>query len=235
MFLAGLCYYLSDPLDLNSHTSVAMTETPQKETLIGQFMHPAQSIEHCYEIKKSEFICQLHQVEDRAAAMKMLGAAREQYPDARHHCWAYILGDPKQAMSQAFNDDGEPSGTAGKPILNVLQHRDMGNTMAIVVRYFGGIKLGAGGLVRAYSQATQQAIELCSLSPFIAKRQLALVCPYELEPSLRRFLEQNHGAIEAQEYAEMAKLLISLPEQSIASFKVWLSHHFQIKCSFDEE
>ncbi|GAA6152079.1 YigZ family protein [Pseudoteredinibacter isoporae] len=201
----------------------------------GQFYLPAETFEHCYEIKKSEFICQLHEVSDRAAAMSVLASAREQYPDARHHCWAYILGSPRQAISQAFNDDGEPSGTAGKPILNVLQHRGLGNTMAIVVRYFGGIKLGAGGLVRAYSQATQQAIERCPLACFVPRQLLTLDCPYDLEPALRRFLEQHQGVVLEQQYDRSAQFRISLPKPEIPAFKTWLSHHFQINCAFEDE
>ncbi|MBB6522008.1 YigZ family protein [Pseudoteredinibacter isoporae] len=200
----------------------------------GQFFLPAEPFEHCYEIKKSEFICQLHEVLDRAAAMAVLAQAREQYPDARHHCWAYILGAPAQALSQAFNDDGEPSGTAGKPILNVLQHRNMGNTMAIVVRYFGGIKLGAGGLVRAYSQATQQAIELCPLRRFVPRQIASLDCPYDLEPVLRRFLDQHQGNVIEQQYSSSAQFKISLPKPEIPAFKTWLSHHFQINCAFED-
>lgn len=211
-----------------SHDKPSESEEPLTD---GQFFLPAQSFEHCYEIKKSEFICQLHEVVDRPAAMAALSQAREQYPDARHHCWAYILGE---VVSQAFNDDGEPSGTAGKPILNVLQHRGMGNTMAIVVRYFGGIKLGAGGLVRAYSQATQQAIELCPLARFVPKQLASLDCPYDLEPTLRRFLGQHNGSVIEQKYDSSAKFKISLPKPEVPIFKTWLSHHFQIICDFKD-
>ena len=197
----------------------------------GEFLLPAQTFQHEYEVKKSEFICQLYEVKTRVEAMKALAQAKAEYPDARHHCWAYILGDVK---SQAFNDDGEPSGTAGKPILNVLQHRSMGNTMAIVIRYFGGVKLGAGGLVRAYSQATQQAIELCPLKRFVPQKVMTLDCPYELEPSLRRFLTQHDAWIIRQEYAGTAQFDISFPESQLASVESWLANNFQITVFADE-
>lgn len=199
----------------------------------GSFNLPAELTEHRYDIKKSAFICQLHPVTDRVEATAALDAARQQYPDARHHCWAFILGDPRQPIAQAFNDDGEPAGTAGKPIMNVLQHRQLGNTMAIVVRYFGGIKLGAGGLVRAYSQATQQAIEAANLTRFIPQRELALDCPYQEEPVLRRFLDQHQGRIVQQHYGERAEFLVALPVAHMDAFTAWLAQHFQIHCQLD--
>lgn len=209
--------------------SVAMpTEQNQSTDLPfakGEFLLPQSMFRHKYEVKKSEFICLLYSVESRAEAMSVLAQAKVQYPDARHHCWAYILG---LATSQAFNDDGEPSGTAGKPILNVLQHRGMGNTMAIVVRYFGGVKLGAGGLVRAYSQATQQAIELCPLKRFVPQKTMTLDCPYELEPNLRRFLTQHDACIIRQDYGSTAQFDISFPESKLPDVESWLSNHFQV-------
>lgn len=102
-------------------------------------------------LKKSEFIAYAYPVTSRGQAMFHVEQLREQYPDARHFCWAYIIGDPDNTTSAGFDDDGEPSGTAGRPILNVLQHKSIGNVIVIVVRYFGGIKLGAGGLTRAYA------------------------------------------------------------------------------------
>ncbi|MCW8886021.1 MAG: YigZ family protein [Motiliproteus sp.] len=109
---------------------------------------PQQRIEVETEIKKSRFIAWADRAENRDQAMAVLSEARNRYPDARHHCWAYLIGNPAQPKTQAMSDDGEPSGTAGKPILNVLQHNEIGDVMIVVSRYFGGIKLGAGGLVR---------------------------------------------------------------------------------------
>jgi len=107
------------------------------------------------EIKKSRFIGLAKQINDREQGMLWLAKVKATYPDARHHCWAYLLGNPSCATNAGMGDDGEPSGTAGKPILNVLQHKGVGDIMLIVVRYFGGIKLGAGGLNRTYGQAAQ--------------------------------------------------------------------------------
>lgn len=115
------------------------------------------TVEH--EIKRSRFIALVEHVEDRQQAFHYIEQIKIRYPDARHHCWAYVAGPPEGATRIAFNDDGEPQGTAGKPILNVLQHHKVGEVLVVVVRYFGGIKLGTGGLVRAYSGVTQAAME----------------------------------------------------------------------------
>lgn len=98
--------------------------------------------QHKLDIKKSRFIAWAEKVTNRQEAMAFLERSKQTYPDAGHHCWAYQLGHPQSPISAAMSDDGEPSGTAGKPILNVLQHKNIGDVMVIVIRYFGGIKLG---------------------------------------------------------------------------------------------
>jgi len=105
-------------------------------------------------IKKSEFICTLIPVNDEKLIDETIQTYKEKYKDATHNCVAYIVGTKERA-----NDDGEPSGTAGLPMLNVLKKQELTNIIAIVTRYFGGIKLGAGGLTRAYSQAVSQALK----------------------------------------------------------------------------
>lgn len=172
---------------------------------------PAQKVELEYEIKKSRFICWIAPATSREEAIQFVELAKQQYPDARHHCWAYVIGNPSNAASAAANDDGEPSGTAGKPILNVLQHQQIGDVVAVVIRYFGGIKLGAGGLVRAYSRSTQQASELLRLIDQIPHQEVNIECEYADEPALRRWVENQNGNFLASEYAQNASLTISLP------------------------
>lgn len=175
------------------------------------YLIPAAPTEHCHEIKNSKFIARVEHAEHRASAMAVLAQAKQDYPDARHHCWAYLLGDPAQPLSAAFSDDGEPLGTAGKPILNVLNHRGVGDIMVVVIRYFGGIKLGAGGLVRAYSAATQQAIEKLSTQQLVPKVELTLRCEYAQEPDLRRFIANLQGSIIDADYSMDLRLVISVP------------------------
>ena len=104
-------------------------------------------------VKKSQFICSLFPTRTKAESKAIIQKINEQYADATHNCTAYIVSD-----GEGFDDDGEPGGTAGKPMINVLRRNELHNVTAIVTRYFGGIKLGAGGLVRAYSKSVMEAI-----------------------------------------------------------------------------
>ena len=104
-------------------------------------------------IKKSQFICSLFPTKTKAESKEVIQKLNEKYSDATHNCTAYIVSD-----GEGFDDDGEPGGTAGKPMINVLRKNELHNVTAVVTRYFGGIKLGAGGLVRAYSKSVMEAI-----------------------------------------------------------------------------
>ena len=111
--------------------------------------------------KKSRFIAEVYPVTSEEEAMEILEQTRKQYWDARHHCWAYIIG--RNPAAERMSDDGEPAGTAGKPILEVIRGRELTNVLVIVTRYFGGTLLGTGGLVRAYSGATKEGIANSSI------------------------------------------------------------------------
>lgn len=111
------------------------------------------------EVKHSRFIAALRRVDTPAAAQDFLDRQRRTYPDARHHCWAFVTGNEPSERAERSGDDGEPGGTAGVPMLQVLRARDLVDVAVVVTRYFGGIKLGAGGLVRAYSGAVAAALD----------------------------------------------------------------------------
>jgi len=132
-------------------------------------------------IKKSRFIGCVQPVADRAAARDIVAALRAAHPAAAHVCWALMAGG-----QSAANDDGEPSGTAGRPMLEVLRHRQLEGVLATVVRYFGGVKLGAGGLLRAYTDAVAQALIDVQMIPLVAQHTLHCSVPYALEGALRR-------------------------------------------------
>ncbi|HSH14020.1 MAG TPA: YigZ family protein [Desulfurivibrionaceae bacterium] len=119
---------------------------------------PAGCLERETQVKNSRFIARVVPVGSREEVKDWLAQARRDHPDAGHICWAYQLGRPGSAAEAAMNDDGEPSGTGGKPILGVIQHKDMGDLLVLVIRYFGGTKLGAGGLVRAYAGAAESVL-----------------------------------------------------------------------------
>ena len=117
------------------------------------------------EIKHSRFLAVLRRVDSDTAALAFVEEQRRLYPDARHHCWAFVVGDEPAHRAERSSDDGEPGGTAGVPMLQVLHHRDLVNVAVVVTRWFGGIKLGAGGLVRAYSGAVAVAVDAATLVP----------------------------------------------------------------------
>ena len=110
------------------------------------------NIENEIVINKSRFICKIYKVYNEEEVLDKLKDIKKEYKDATHYCYSYIIDNTKR-----FNDDGEPGGTAGMPILNVLENSNLNYILAVVIRYFGGIKLGAGGLLRAYSSAANEA------------------------------------------------------------------------------
>ena len=180
---------------------------------------PGQSDEVTYEIKKSRFITRIANISNKEDAKSFLEQAKHDYPDARHHCWAYQFGPPHSPHSAAMSDDGEPSGTAGKPILNVLQHKDIGDIMIVVIRYFGGIKLGAGGLVRAYSNATQQAIEKLTIKKEIATVPITVLCDFSQEQTVRHWLTKKLTDNINVEYQHNVIMHIHLPIDRLEAFE----------------
>ncbi|WP_339669455.1 YigZ family protein [Dasania marina] len=181
------------------------------------YLVPQSAVRFELEEKRSRFICYLQPVHSRAQALGFLTQLKQQYPDASHHCWAYVIGNPQNPQSMAANDDGEPSGTAGKPMLQVLQYRQIGNIIAVVVRYFGGTKLGVGGLVRAYTAAVQQATEQLALQQHVPLSQLKLQCSYPCEAIVRHLIEQVQGRIVDADYGAEVKLCLELPSAEQAA------------------
>ncbi|WP_298905971.1 YigZ family protein [uncultured Psychrobacter sp.] len=171
------------------------------------------------EIKKSDFITYAYPVTSREQAMFHVEQLRQQYADARHHCWAYIIGDPNNTTSAGFDDDGEPNGTAGRPILNVLQHKSIGNVIVIVVRYFGGIKLGAGGLTRAYAGSAQAAVDEMVLLPYVPMTQVQILAEFATEAQCRYVVESLNGSIDDVTYSKQVTLFVTLAEADIDSLK----------------
>ena len=175
------------------------------------YFRPESPAEFEFEIKKSRFIGLAVPATSREQALDYLADIKLKYPDARHHCWAYVVGDPNNAATMAANDDGEPSGTAGKPILNVLMHKQIGDIMLIVVRYFGGIKLGAGGLTRAYSQAADGVVQKLTLIKPILMQSWRFECDFAQEQYLRHYLEQNQGELLSIDYSNKVSGEVELP------------------------
>lgn len=173
------------------------------------------------EVKKSRFIARAACVTRREEAMALLEQARSDYPDARHHCWAYLMGNPASASSAAMSDDGEPGGTAGKPILNVIQHKKIGDVMVVVSRYFGGIKLGAGGLTRAYSGATEAVLSELSLHEQQPMLEVVLVCDFSQEQALRHWAGQHGIKPGASDYVQQVAIPMTIPEHLEADLRAF--------------
>jgi len=158
-----------------------------------------------FEIKKSRFIGQLYPVSTRTEAREKLAELRIQHPNAVHVCWVLICeGD------SGLDDDGEPSGTAARPMYNVLVHKELMNVLAVVVRYWGGIKLGAGGLARAYGQAISDASRLAELVAVEVMCRRSFAVQFADESQLRRLCEQSGVRILQADYAELVTLHVEL-------------------------
>ncbi len=159
--------------------------------------------------KKSRFIAEVFPVETEEEAVEILGNIKKQYWDARHHCWAYILGE--EQVQERFSDDGEPGGTAGKPILEVLRGHGLQNVLVVVTRYFGGTLLGTGGLVRAYTQAAQAGIAASILIEKVDGYQLKVQTDYSTLGKIQYLLAQRGFSIIDAEYTDTVTLTALVP------------------------
>lgn len=160
-------------------------------------------------VRKSRFIGCVQPVADRAAALAEVQRLRSEHPGATHVCWALLA-----AGQSAANDDGEPSGTAGRPMLEVLRRQHLEGVLATVVRYFGGIKLGAGGLVRAYTDAIAKALLQAEKVTLHRTVQLELELPYELEGMVRREAASHGAELLRSEHGSTVLLVFSAPEDA---------------------
>lgn len=177
---------------------------------------PCQAV---YEIKKSQFLAFAYPINKKEQLMFHMEHLQKTYSDARHICYGYIIGDPHNTTFAGFSDDGEPNGTAGRPILNVLQHKAIGNCVVFVVRYFGGIKLGAGGLTRAYATATQMVVDKMSLVPFVPKSVLTVMSSFANEAQVRYLVGLSGGEIMAVDYAQNVQMRVQMDCQKVADFE----------------
>ncbi|WP_272681605.1 IMPACT family protein [Providencia sp. PROV129] len=175
------------------------------------YLIPAETISFTEEIKKSRFITYLAHTEGIEAAKDYIQSIKAQYPDARHHCWAFVAGRPDDSQQLGFSDDGEPTGTAGKPIMAQLLGSQLGEITCVVVRYFGGIKLGTGGLVKAYGNGAQQALKILSTQTKVPQKVFNLVCDYSLINAIEQLLAQVNGVILHSDYNEVVALQITIP------------------------
>ncbi len=179
-----------------------------------EYYIPTQPSETEFVEKRSRFIGHVWRVETEEEARAQIEAMKKRYYDARHNCWCYIIKDGPVR----YSDDGEPQGTAGQPMLNVFQREGVVNVCCVVTRYFGGILLGAGGLVRAYTQSAKDALDAAAISG--VRRWVAgeVPCTYGQFESLRREVDAFGGVVENVDYGADVVLSALLPEERAADF-----------------
>ncbi len=171
------------------------------------------------EIKRSRFITTISNVANKHQAIQLINSLHQEMPDANHHCWAMIAGKPADNNQHHQCDDGEPRGTAGKPMLNVLQHSGIGNIVAVVTRYFGGIKLGSGGLVRAYTQAVTEALKTLDTQLTYTKSEVLIALPYTAFDSFEYWIRKSNIQVTDKTFAESILLTLQVPESEAAQLR----------------
>lgn len=176
-----------------------------------------QNGEHQIEIKKSKFICHLFRIENEEQAKEYIAKIKKEHYKANHNCSAYMLGENFEI--QRSSDDGEPSGTAGVPMLEVLKKNQLQNTLAIVTRYFGGIKLGAGGLIRAYSTSVSEALKEIGIVQGKLQQILDITIDYHQLGKLQNYLENEQISIQEIDYLEQITVKVAIDINQCESFQ----------------
>lgn len=169
-------------------------------------------------IKRSRFVTTLAHTPDADAARAFIAAVKEEFPDATHNCWAFNAGPPGDTASVGLSDDGEPSGTAGKPMLNTLLHSGVGEISAVVTRYFGGTKLGTGGLVRAYTSMVNLGLETLPLKEMVVTATREVTLPYPAVTLFKRMLPEFEVEIVSETFTDTAGFTVELPEEHLDRF-----------------
>ena len=177
-------------------------------------------------VKRSQFICSLRHCSDRNKADQFIRDRERIHPGANHNCWAYIAGAPEDPCNWAMSDDGEPKGCAGKPMFNVLQHSGIGEICVVISRYFGGIKLGTGGMARAYSSTVQQALEQLETTTKYHYQPITLELPYPLLKSIEKILTAQNAVITATNYEHAITLSVNIREDTAPETFEKLSHYY---------
>ncbi len=167
------------------------------------------------EINRSRFITTVGHTPTVEAARSFIDAVRSEFGDANHNCWAYVVGPPGSTAQIGMSDDGEPHGTAGRPMLTVLLHGGLGDITAVVTRYFGGVLLGKGGLVRAYSGGVQLALADLPRAEKTPKADLTVVVEYAAVTPLQRLLPDFEAEKLAEEYAADVTYTLRLPVEQV--------------------
>lgn len=181
--------------------------------LIPQKIHRVEEI-----IKRSRFISTIAHAPCSDSAKAFIEKIKKEFPDATHNCWAFASGPPGDTAQIGMSDDGEPRGTAGRPMLNTLLHSNIGEAAIVVTRYFGGIKLGTGGLVRAYSGAVKKAVETLPVKEKIIPAHISIIIDYSSLSAVKHLADSYKAEIIKEKYEADVSLVFELPMEIAGSF-----------------
>ncbi|MFE2031680.1 YigZ family protein [Streptomyces scopuliridis] len=186
-----------------------------------QYRTVARAGVHETEINRSRFICALAPVATEEEAQEFVARIRKEHPTATHNCFAYVIG--ADASVQKASDDGEPGGTAGAPMLQMLMRREVRYTAAVVTRYYGGVKLGAGGLIRAYGGAVGEALDAVGTLTRQRFRLATVTVDHQRAGRLENDLRATGRVVRDVRYAEAVTIEIGLPDSEVPAFRAWLA------------
>ena len=174
-------------------------------------------------IQRSRFITTAAHAPDANAANAFVDSVSESFPDATHHCWAFVAGPPGSTAHIGMSDDGEPHGTAGRPMLTVLLHSGVGEVVTVCTRYFGGVKLGTGGLSRAYAGGVKLLLQTLPTELKIKRVHVSVRVAYPHVESLQRLLDDLEVVVEHEEYGEEVKYQIAVPAMTLETLREQLA------------
>ncbi|NDV20897.1 YigZ family protein [Pseudodesulfovibrio sp. JC047] len=186
-------------------------------------------------IKRSRFITSVDHAPDAESARAFIHCIKTEFPDATHNCWAYAAGPPGDTAAVGLSDDGEPSGTAGKPMLNMVLHSDIGEVAVVVTRYFGGTKLGTGGLVRAYSGMVKLGLEDLPVKEMVKTVTRFVTIPYSSVTLFKRMLPEFEIAVVTEAFTDTAGFCLEMPEEHLSHFTARLTEMTGGKATFSEK
>lgn len=200
--------------------------------MLEQYKTIRQDGQHEIEIKGSRFIAHFKRTETEEEALEFIQAIKKEHWKATHNCSAYLIGERDEF--QCAMDDGEPSGTAGVPMLEVLKKQALKNTTVVVTRYFGGTKLGAGGLVRAYTGAVAEGLKAIGIVQASLETILKVTIDYSTVGKLEYYLETNTISVVDKEFTDVVAIHCSLPVEEVESFQESVIELLQNKVQFEE-
>ncbi|MCC7051852.1 MAG: YigZ family protein [Gemmatimonadaceae bacterium] len=196
---------------------------------------PAQRVRTEDVVDRSRFICTLAAADSPEAAHALVRDVSAEFPDATHHCWAFVAGAPGSTGRIGMSDDGEPHGTAGRPMLTVLLHSGIGEVAAVVTRYYGGTKLGTGGLARAYSGAVQSALAALTTREKVAYAPVSLTVSYAHFSAVQHLMPAFEAEVTGEVFAEEVTLHLRVPVELATALRAAIGNTTHGQAHFFDE